>query len=81
MRYGDPYLWASVSNELDGLFEVSPVNCVSYLNPQKNVGFIWWLLNFGLHSELFCGRRIALVDEIVHNQVVDVAKGVLLASE
>jgi hypothetical protein len=68
------YLWTDIANELNGLLEVSSMDSFSNPNTLSNI-FIRRLFDVGFLRELLGGRGIALVDQVVHNEIVDITEG------
>ena len=80
VKIGQTYLRAGLANQLNGLLQVSSMYGIAYLNPQQDITLVWGLLNIGFHGEFFRRRGVAFIDQIVHDEVVDIAEGTL-ASE
>ena len=72
-RTSSAYLRVQVVDELDCLLQVTSMYRVSYLYPLLDKAVIWLTVDIGFHGKLFGCGRIALGDQIVHDEVVDIS--------
>lgn len=68
------YLRVQLIDFLNGHLDVSRVYGSPNLDPFLNGLQIRFQLNIGFECEFLCSRRIAIGDEVVHNQVIDITK-------
>lgn len=74
------YLWTQVVDKLNGLLKVASIDEISYLYPLLDRAVVLWSINIGFHCKLLSSRRVALGDQVVHNQVIDVSEQAMLAN-
>lgn len=79
-REGLSYQRVQFVDFLNGRLDITRVYGSPNLNPLLNRFLIRLQLDVGLDCEFICRRRIAVDDEVVHDQVIDITRNSVLAA-
>lgn len=74
MERVDSYLRVQLVNLLNRRLDISRVDGSPNINPLLNSFEVRPKLDVGLDRKLICGSRVAIGNEVVHDQVIDITE-------